>query len=171
MSNRDTSRIKVKFFSQTTAPTGTGPAPDPVTAGSDTYACVTDGPNWSGFARGDVETTCSNTTLDAWGNLLRTFKPGKIIDMGTMTITVDWDPLNVNGGREWAAFFDGRTGTLLIEFPAESGETKGPILNVPGYCNKFTPQGTVLSEGDGSRLTAELVWKLAGAITITAPTP
>ena len=169
MSNRDTSRVKIKFFAQTTVPTGSGPAPDTVDSASNVYACVTDGPNWSGFTRGDVQTTCSNTTLDAWGNLIRTYKAGKIVEMGTLTFTVDWDADDNYGGREWAAFFDGRSGSLLIEFPAELGETVGPKLTVSGYCNKFTPMGTVLAEGDGSRSTAELVWKISGSITVTAP--
>ena len=87
MAIRDTSRIRVKFFAQTTAPTGTGAAPDPVNASSNVYMCLVDGPNWSGFTRGDVETTCSNTTLDAWGNLIRQYEAGKLIDLGTHTHT------------------------------------------------------------------------------------
>lgn len=168
MSNRDTSRIKIKWFEQTTAPTGSGAAPDAVDTASDVYACVTDGPTWSGFTRGDVETTCSNTTLDGWGNLIRTFKAGKLVDLGTITFTVDWDPDDTNGGREFAAFFDGRSGDLLVEFPAEGAETVGPILVLTGYCNKFTPMGTVLSDDQGSRSLAELVFKLSG-IDVTAP--
>ena len=126
MANRDTSRIRIKFFAQTTVPTGSGAAPDPVDNTSNVYACVTDGPTWSGFTRGDVETTCSNTTLDAWGNLIKTFRSGKIVDLGTITFTVDWDVTNTYGGRELAAFMDGRSGVLIVEFPAESGETTGP---------------------------------------------
>lgn len=168
MANRDASRIKIKFFEQTTAPTGSGAAPDAVDASSDVYACVTDGPNWSGFTRGDVETTCSNTTLDAWGNLIRTYKAGSIVDLGTLTFTVDWDPDNNYGGREFAAFMDGRTGNLLVEFPAAQGETTGPVITVNGYCNKFTPAGTVLTDDAGSRSTAELVWKINN-VTIAAP--
>ena len=168
MANRDASRIRIKLFEQTTSPTGTGAAPDAVDATSDVYVCVTDGPNWSGFTRGDVETTCSNTTLDAWGNLIRTFRAGSIVDLGTLTFTVDWDPTNQYGGREYAAFFDGRSGTLIVDFPAASGETAGPKLNLTGYCNKFTPMGTVLSDDQGARSMAELVWKLSG-ISVTAP--
>jgi hypothetical protein len=168
MAIRDTSRIKVKFFEQTTVPTGTGPTPDPVDANSDVYMCLIDGPNWSGFTRGDVETTCSNTTLDAWGNLIRQYEGGKMVDLGTLTLTVDWDPDDAYGGREWAAFFDGRAGNLLIEFPAKAGETTGPILTVNGYCNSFTPSGTVLSDDDNSRSKAELVWKV-NSISVAAP--
>lgn len=168
MSNRDTSRIKIKWFEQTTVPTGSGAAPDAVDAASDVYACVTDGPSWSGFTRGDVETTCSNTALDGWGNLIRTFKAGKMVDLGTITFTVDWDPDDTYGGREFAAFFDGRSGDLLVEFPAEGAETTGPILVLTGYCNKFTPQGTVLSDDQGSRSLAELVFRISN-IDVTAP--
>lgn len=168
MANRDTSRIRIKWFEQTTSPTGSGAAPDAVDATSDVYACVTDGPTWSGFTRGDVETTCSNTTLDGWGNLIRTFKGGHIVDLGTLTFTVDWDPDDTNGGREFAAFFDGRSGVLLVEFPAASGETTGPSLSLTGYCNKFTPMGTVLSDDQNARSLAELVFKLS-AIDVNAP--
>ena len=167
MANRDTSRIRIKFFAQTTVPTGSGAAPDPVDNTSNVYACVTDGPTWSGFTRGDVETTCSNTTLDAWGNLIKTFRSGKIVDLGTITFTVDWDVDDAYGGRELAAFMDGRSGTLIVEFPAEGSETTGPKINITGYCNKFTPMGTVLSEGTGARSMAELVYKISG-ITYTA---
>lgn len=168
MANRDASRIRIKFFEQTTSPTGSGAAPDAVDATSDVYACVTDGPTWSGFTRGDVETTCSNSTLDGWGNLIRTFRAGSIVDMGTITFTVDWDPDDTNGGREWAAFMDGRSGNLSVEFPAASGETVGPILTITGYCNKFTPMGTVLSDDQGARSMAELVYKI-NAIDVVAP--
>ena len=81
--------------------------------------------------------------------------------------TVDWDVTNTYGGRELAAFMDGRSGVLIVEFPAESGETTGPKINITGYCNKFTPMGTVLSEGTGARSMAELVYKISG-ITYTA---
>lgn len=168
MSNRDASRIKIKWFEQATAPTGSGPEVEAVDATSDVYACVTDGPTWSGFTRGDVETTCSNSTLDPWGNLIRSFRGGKMVDLGTLTFTVDWDPDDTNGGREYAAFFDGRSGDLLVEFPPSAGETTGPILVLTGHCNKFTPMGTVLSDDNGARSTAELVFRLSG-IDVTAP--
>lgn len=163
MSNRDTSLIKVKFFEQNTDPSSAT-----VESGSDDYVCLIDGPNWSGFTRGDVETTCSQTSLDAWGNLIRQFRAGKLVDLGTVTLTVDWDPDDQYGGREFQAFMDGRTGDLVIEFPAESGETTGPIITVNGYCNGFTPSGTVLADDDAARSTAELVYKL-NSIDITAP--
>jgi hypothetical protein len=163
MSNRDTSLIRVKFFLQNVDPSVPG-----TDTGSDVYVCLVDGPNWSGFTRGDVETTCSETTLDDWGNLIRTFRAGKLVDLGTVTLTVDWDADDSYGGREFAAFMDGRTGDLLLEFPAASGETTGPIITLTGYCNSFTPAGTVLSEDDSARSTAELVYKL-NAVSYTAP--
>lgn len=166
MANRDTSRIRIQFFAQTTAPTGSGPAPDPVNASSNVYACVLDGPTWSGFTRGETETTCSNTTLDAWGNLIRTFRSGKIVDLGTITFTVDWDPDDAYGGRELAAFMDGRTGDLKVYFPADGSETTGPILTLNGFCNSFKPAGTVLVDGAGARSTAELVYRI-NSLTVT----
>lgn len=163
MSNRDASRIRVKFFVQDTDPSVPG-----TEVGSDSYVCLLDGPNWSGFTRGDVETTCSETSEDDWGNLIRTFRPGNLVNLGTLTLTVDWDPDDDYGGREFQAFMDGRTGDLVIEFPASATETTGPILTVNGYCNSFTPSGTVLSDDDAARSTAELVYKL-NSISVTAP--
>jgi hypothetical protein len=168
MSNRDASRIKVKFFEQDTTPTGTDSGPGSVDPNSDVYACVTDGPTWSGFKRGDVETTCSNTTLDGWGNLIRAFRAGKMVDLGTITFTVDWDPDDQYGGREFAAFMDGRSGNLLVEFPASTGETTGPIITLNGYCNSFTPKGTVLSDDQNARSLAELTYRI-NSISFTAP--
>lgn len=157
---QDTSRIRVKFFPQDTTPTGTGPALGNTTGGSDSFVCVTAGPTWSGFSRGDVETTCTETALDGWGNLLRQHRPGKMVDLGTLTFTVDWMIDNQYAGREFAAFMDGRVGDLVIYFPPEGAQTTGPTLTLNGYCNRFTPAGTVLTDDTGSRLTAELVYKL-----------
>lgn len=165
---RDASRIRVQFFPQDTDPTGSGPAMEAVTAGSDSYVCVYDGPTWSGFTRGNVETTCTETSLDGWGNLIRKFRAGKLVDFGTITFTVDWDPDDQYGGREFAAFMDGRTGDLKLYFPPEGTETTGPILILNGYCNSFTPSGTVLSDDNASRSAAQLVYKL-NDISVTAP--
>jgi hypothetical protein len=167
MSNRDASRVKIRFFLQDTTPSGTGPGDGSTVSGSNSYACVTDGPSWSGITRGDVETTCSNTTLDGWGNLIRTFRSGKIVELGTLTFTVDWDPLDSYGGREFAAFMDGRTGSLSLEFPPNTGETTGPIITISGYCNKFTPKGMILADGNDAREVAELVYKM-NSLTFTA---
>jgi hypothetical protein len=166
MSYRDASRVKIKLPEQHIAGTGT---PFAVDAASDVYLCVTDGPTWSGFTRGDVETTCSNITLDGWGNLIRTFEPGKMINLGTLTFTVDWDPDLATGGREMTAFWDGRSGEFLVEFPANIGETAGPVITITGYVNKFTPMGTVLSEDKSARQSAEMSIKISG-IEFTAPT-
>jgi hypothetical protein len=165
---RDASRIRVQFFAQDTDPTGSGPAMEAVTPGSDSYVCVFDGPTWSGFTRGDVETTCTETALDGWGNLVRKYRPGMMIDFGTITFTVDWDPDNQYGGREFAAFMDGRVGDLKLYFPPEGNETTGPILTLTGYCNNFTPAGTVLTDDNASRSSAQLVYKLNN-ISVTAP--
>lgn len=157
---QDTSRIRVKFFPQDTTPTGTGPALGTVTPNSDSFVCVTAGPTWSGISRGDVETTCTETALDGWGNLPKQFRPGKLIDYGTITLSVDWEIDNQYGGREFAAFMDGRVGDLVFYFPPEGAQTTGPTMTLTGYCNRFTPSGTVLTDDTGSRLVAELVYKL-----------
>lgn len=168
MSYRDASRIKIKIFEQHVAGTGT---PFAVDATSDVYLCVTDGPTWSGFTRGDVETTCSNVTEDGWGNLIRTFEPGKVVDLGTLTFTVDWDPDDTAGGREMVAFFDGRVGALLVEYPPNAGEVLGPVITLTGHVNKFTPQGTVLADDKSARQTAEMSVRISGIAVTPATTP
>jgi hypothetical protein len=169
MANRDASRIRFKWFEQTTVPTGSAAPPDPVDAASDVYICVTSGPNWTGFSRGDVETTCSNTGLDGWGNLIRQFRAGKIVDLGSITFVVDWDPDNDYGGRELAIFMDNRTGDIRLEFPAaDSGEATGPIIVLTGHCNKFVPQGEVLADDNTARQCAEITFKISG-MDVIAP--
>jgi hypothetical protein len=157
---QDVSRVRIKFFPQTTTPTGTGPAPDPTTTGSDSFACVIAGPTWSGVTRGDVETTCSESGLDVWGNLPRKHRPGKIVDYGTVTFTVEWDIDDQYGGREFATVMDGRVGNLIFYFPPEGSQTTGPTLTINGYCNRFTPAGSVLADDAASKLTAEVVYKI-----------
>lgn len=161
MADRDASRIRIQLPTQDTDGDGD------IDASTDTYLCVTDGPNWSGFTRSSVETTCSETTGDGWGNLVRTFRAGKLINMGTITLTVDWDPTGTTGGREFVAFMTNTSGVYKVKFPAEGAETAGPIINITGHMESFTPQGTVLADGQDSRSLAQMVLKISG-ITFTA---
>ena len=55
----------------------------------------------------------------------------------------------------------------MVYFPAESGETTGPIITIPGHFTDMTPITDVLAEGDNARSRATLVLKLAGDWAIT----
>ena len=134
MAYRDASRITIDF-----------PAFDDAGGVGATFtACVFDGPNWSGFERPATETTCSSDTADDWGNLVRTYGQGTVVDMGTLDLTVDWDIDNV-------------------------GETSGPIITFAGVLTNFSPQGTVLGTEDEARFAASVTIQISGDLTFTAP--
>lgn len=161
---RDTSRVRIQLPLQDTDGDGSN------NASSDVYLCVTSGFTFSGFTRGSTQTTCSETTLDTWENIWRTFQPGRILDAGTMTITVDWDVDDTVGGREFVTLLQDSNGTYNIEFPAASGETTGPEIQISGHVTSFVPQGEILGDGDETRLTAELQIRISGIPVFVAPT-
>jgi len=131
--------------------------------------CVHSGPNWSGFTKEAVNTTCSSDTLDNWGNLIETYRAGTLIDFGEVSFGVDWDPdSTTEGGKELGAFYSRVEGNWEIRIPANIGETTGPILVIPAVCTGFTPKGTVRSAGEEARFGADLTLKITGAISITA---
>lgn len=165
MANRDASRIKLKYPDLDYDGDGS------VDATSAFYACVYGGPNWSGFTKTKVNVTCSNTTLDDWGNIVKQYRSGRIIDLGTVSFDIDWDPnlVSTEESKALAAFYDGRAGDYLIEIPAEGTETAGPVLTLNMIQESFTPGGTVLAEGDEARLTASVSFQI-NSITVTAAT-
>jgi hypothetical protein len=159
MAYRDASRITVTF-----------PAFDDAGGvGASFTACMFEGPNWSGFERPSTETTCSSDTLNAWGNLVRTYGTGTIVEMGTIEIGVDWDIDNTNGGDVYSSFQSRDVGDFVVNLPANSGETTGPTITFPGIIQSFTPQGTVLGTENEARFSAMVTIKLCGDITFTAP--
>lgn len=160
---RDSSRVRIKLPLQDTDGTGSN------TASSDVYLCVTAPITFSGFTRNSVETTCSETTDDDWGNIWKTFNGSKMIDAGTVTIPVDYDVDTVDGGREFVTLVQQSNGDYIIEFPAGSGESAGPKITLTGHVTSFTPNVGVLDDADGARTTAELVLKISGAPVFTAP--
>lgn len=165
MADRDISRVKLKYPDLDYDGDGT------VDTSSAFYACVFGGPNWSGFDKGMVETTCSNATLDDWGNIIRTWRSGRIIDLGTVQFDLDWDPNLVSTEESLilAAFYDGREGDYLLEIPAEGTETAGPVITLSAIQTNFTPTGTILATGDEARSAASVTLKL-NAISIAAAT-
>lgn len=164
MAERDSSTIKLKYPDLDYDGDGS------VDGGSAFYPCIVGGPNWSGFKKTPVSTLCSNSTLDDWGNLIKSFRSGKILDLGTITLEIQWDPNLVSSEESLilAAFYDGTEGDYLIEIPAEGAETTGPVITIPAIQEGFTPMGEVLVEGDQARLRASVVLRIAGAITVAA---
>lgn len=163
---RDASRIRLQL--PLIDDTGDGTP----TTSTDTYVCITGNFSWTGFSRSSVRSDCSETTLDAFGNLVKTFTGGKEIDSGEISFDADWSPdaLTTTGGRLYAAFKSGLNGDYKIKFPAAVGETAGPIITVPGHVTKFTPMTSVMGDGDESRSRCNITIKISGAITITAAT-
>jgi len=160
---RDSARVRVKLPLQDTNGDGSN------NVSSDVYLCVTSALTFSGFTRNSVNTTCSETADDDWGNIWKTFVGSRMIDAGTVTIPVDWDVDDEYGGREFVTLVNSANGDLVVEFPAGSGETTGPKITLTGHAVSFTPNLGVLDDGDGARTTGELVWKISGIPVFTAP--
>ena len=157
---RDASRIRLYFPNIDVD--GDGSFADDANAG---YVCVTGNVSWSGFKRQSVKTTCTESPVDGWGNIVHTFQAGRFLDLGTLTFDVDWTAAEDDIAH--AAFRNTSNRNYRINFPAEAGETTGPVLLLPGHFTDFTPITNALSEGDDARSRATLVLKLAGDWTIT----
>ena len=165
MADRDASRIVIAFPDLDYD----GDGATDLTSAFD--ACVFSGPAWSGFDRPSTETTCSSNTLDSWGNLIRTFRGGSVIDYGSITLGVDWDPdESTVGGKIFAVSKIRDAFTIDIELPAEGAETTGPKIQFSVVCTNYTPQGEILGTEDEARFAAELTFKLCGAPTFVAAT-
>lgn len=160
MTVRDASRIRIKLPNIDVDADGSY-ADDNNSA----FICVTGNVSWSGFKRQSVNTTCTESTADGWGNIIKTFRAGKFIDMGTLTFDVDFDPSTTSIVN--AAFRMTGNGNYKVYFPAETGETTGPIITIPAHMTDLTPHTDALAEGDNARSRATLVLKLAGDWTIT----
>ena len=164
MADRDAARIKLKFPDMDYDPSG---VVDSTTA---FYCFIFEGPSWSGFDKPATMTTTTADALDSWGNIVQTYRGGTVIDYGTLTMGVDWDIDNTNGGDEYGAFMSRITGNFLVELPANIGESTGPVFTVPGVITNFTPQGSVLGTGDEARFAASIALQISGAISFTAAT-
>jgi len=161
---RDASRIRLKFPLIDDAGDGTP------TTSTDTYVCVTGNFSWSGFSRGSTSADCSETTLDTWGNLVKTYLADKTIDMGSITFDIDWSPdaVTTAGGRMFAAFKSGQNGTWTVTFPKVLGtESAGPIYTFSGHVTNFNPQTNVMGTGDDARARATITIKISGDLTLT----
>jgi len=163
MSYRDSSRIRLKMPNVDVDADGS--AADDANAA---FICVTGNFSWSGFTRQSIKTTCSESPVDGWDNVIHVYRAGRFLDLGTLTFDVDWDPAEddiVN-----AAFRQKFNKNYEIHFPPEAGETAGPKIVVPGHFNGMTPITDVMADGESARTRATLVLKIAGDWTITDPT-
>ncbi len=162
MTIRDASRIRIKLPNIDVDADGSY-ADDANSA----FICVTGNVSWSGFKRQSINTTCTESTVDDWGNIVKTFRAGKFIDLGTLTFDVDFDPSTTSLVN--AAFRMVGNGDYKVYFPEETGETTGPIITIPAHMTDMTLHTDALTEGDNARSRATLVLKLAGDWTITNP--
>lgn len=163
---RDSSRVRIKLPALDT--TGDGTADQ--SAGD--YLCAIGSVSFSGFSRGTIQTTCSETAADGWGDVWRIFEGGKFVDPGTISLQVDWDPVDAGGGNPMYIFRNsgGASKNYIWEFPLGSGETTALSITWPVIVTNFTPEFGLLEDGDEARLTASMEWKLSGAPTITPAT-
>jgi len=163
MAIQDASRVRLQF--PLIDDTGDG-TPN---SGTDTYVCITGNFSWTGFTRGSTRIDCSETTLDSFGNLAAQFQGDKEIDYGSVSMDVDWKPdaLTTTNSRILAAFKSGLNGSYVMKFPANVGETTGPIITIPAHMVKLTPMTNVMSTGNEVRTKANITLKINGEITIT----
>jgi len=129
------------------------------------YVCITGNASWSGFTRQSIKTTCTESPVDGWGNIIHTYIAGRFIELGTLTFDVDWSPSEDDIVE--AAFRNWQNRSYRIDFPPEVGETAGPKIAIPGHFQGFTPMTPFMAEGDEARSRATLVLKIAGDWTIT----
>lgn len=137
-------------------------------ANTDGYVCVTGNVSWGGFKRQSIKTTCTETAVDGWGNIVHTYRAGRFIDMGTLTFDVDFDPTETS--VVVGAFRNTANRTYRIDFPPEGVEVLGPRIALVGHFTDFTPLTNALSDGDDARSRATLVLKLSGDWVITNAT-
>lgn len=156
--SRDAGRIRIKFPALSSDGSAVG---DIVTA----YACITGNVSWSGFTRGSIETTCTEAIADGWDNIIRTYRAGGFIDMGTLTFDVDWDPSNDDSVN--SAFRERSNKNYRVDFPAEPDEVTGPVLVIPGHFTNMVPMTDAMSDTDSARSRATLTLKISGDWSLT----
>ena len=163
---RDASRIRIKF------PDADYDADGSVDVGSAFYACLFEGPNWSGMTKNSRNETCTgeDATFDDFDNLIEQVVSGKVVNLGTIDFTVDWDPdEDATGGKVYAAFRMPDQLALSVEFPTKDAtESAGPKLVITVDINGFVPVTNVLSEDDEARSAARLSGTVNGLSVVQA---
>ena len=143
---------------------------DPEGTDPSAYLCLTGNPSFSGQQRSSVETTCTQTTRDAWGNIIRTFESSGVIDPGTFQVPVDWD-VQVAAAKNLVEAIerDTENRVYVFEFPPTAAFSAGGKIKFTGHCTGGTPAMPILVSGD-ARVTKTLNFKISGDYTIVAPT-
>lgn len=152
-----TSRVRLKVTTldvDGATPAGSAPA--------EPYVCMTGSPSFSSQARPSVEVTCSESTRDAWGNVIKQFESSGIRDPGTMQVSVDWDVHDA----EAYAFVDAlcrdpENREYVFEWPESKLWSVGPKLKFTGHVTADVPAMPILVGGE-ARLTKQLTWQLTG---------
>lgn len=132
------------------------------------YVCVIGNVSWSGFKRQSVKTTCTESPVDGWGNIVETYRAGKFIDLGTLSMDVDFDPSLTDVINSW--FRQTQNKNTRVDFPAEAGETTGPKITIPTHATDLVLHTEAMTQGDNARSRATLTLKLSGDWTITNAT-
>lgn len=155
MAVRDASRIRV--YRPNVDTDADGSADDNANAA---YVCVVGNVTWSGFKRQSIKTTCTESPVDGWGNIVDTYRAGKFIDLGTLSFDVDFDPSESDVINSW--FRQTQSKNMRIDFPAEAAETTGPKIILPSFATDMVLHTEALAQGDNARSRATMTFKLAG---------
>lgn len=159
-----TSRVRLKVTTldvDGNTPAGSAPA--------EPYICMTSSPTFSGQERPSVETTCSESPRDTWGNIIKQFESSGVRAPGTMQVQIDWDVHDADAYAFVEAICrDTENRPYVFEWPDSKDWSTGPKLNFSGHVTADTPAMPILVGGE-ARLTKNLTFQLNGDYTRTAP--
>lgn len=105
------------------ADVGTGTS---VAFGTSAYSANLEDLSWGGLERPKVATTHLGTTT------MGTSMPGDIVEPGSVTLIVQYDP-------DTQPPIEGAAETITITYPVPTGHSNGATHAFTGYVTKFTP--------------------------------
>ncbi len=108
--------------------------------------------DWDGISRTVIDTSNNSLTTPFW----RTFIPGKLVDPGSVSVELLFDPNAVPTITAAAE-------SIVVTFPKFTGETTAPTWAASGFMSDFK-----LSAPMDGAMTASATLKFSGAITFTA---
>ncbi len=124
--------------------------------GTSGFTANIDSVTWDGIARTVVDTSHMGTTpagANQFGN--RTFIPGDLIDPGTLTLNVHFNPQTnppIGAVPE----------TITVTWPLVTGDSTPANWSASGFVSQFT-----LTDPVDDKMTAVLTVKLSGKVTMT----
>ena len=127
-----------------------------ITFGTSGWTGNVESVSWGGIARTVIETSHMGTTAagaNQFGN--RTFLPGDLIDPGTITLAVHFNPQTnppIGAVAE----------TVTITFPLVAGDSTPANWACSGFVSSFDIQDNM-----DDKMTASMVVKLSGKCTMT----